>query len=124
MDTRNGARKAYWDRRFARSPKGPSPSELVDAEGIAMHTIVTNVPAEERERRMASPDPGEHRISYGCINFPPSFFADVVAPALARRGSVVHVLPDTRSLADVFASLKAKAQNESGAPMHAADRKG
>ena len=79
MDTRNGARKAYWDRRFARSPKGPSPSELVDAEGIAMHTIVTNVPAEERERRMASPDPGEHRISYGCINFPPSFFADAVA---------------------------------------------
>ena len=89
-------------------------------EGIAMHTIVTNVPAEERARRMASPVPADHRISYGCINFPPPFFADVVAPALAR-GSVVYVLPDTRSIADVFASLKTKAHDGGGAPMRAAE---
>ena len=88
-------------------------------EGIAMHTVVTNVPAEERLRRMASPDPAEHRISYGCINFPPSFFDQVLAPALARRGSVVYVLPDTRQLAEVFPSL-AEPGEPGGAAMAAA----
>lgn len=88
-------------------------------EGIAMHTVVTNVPAEERLRRMASADPAEHRISYGCINFPPPFFAQVLSPALAERGAIVYVLPDTMRLAEVFPSLTIA--TESAAPRLARD---
>lgn len=91
-------------------------------EGIAMHTVVTNVPAEERLRRMASADPADHRISYGCINFPPPFFSTVLAPALARRGSIVYVLPDTRSLAEVFPSLRANGPAMAARVARAADR--
>jgi hypothetical protein len=113
--------------RFASVPGHTSSGDPVlwlnYDEGIAMHTIVTNVPAEERLRRMASPDPADHRISYGCINFPPTFFASILAPALAKRGSIVYVLPDTRSLAEVFPSLGTRERIAMATPvMRAADR--
>ncbi|HZV93269.1 MAG TPA: hypothetical protein VFF72_08625, partial [Caldimonas sp.] len=75
------------------------------AAGLSMHTVVTDVPAERRLQRMASADPAEHRISYGCVNLPARFFEDVAAPAFAKGRGVIYILPDTRRLEDVFPGL-------------------
>ncbi|MDR3555727.1 MAG: hypothetical protein P4L55_13295, partial [Syntrophobacteraceae bacterium] len=36
--------------------------------GLGLHWVVTNNPKEHRLERIASPNPADHRISYGCIN--------------------------------------------------------
>ncbi len=73
---------------------------------ISMHSVVTDVPSEQRLQRLAATDPAEHRISYGCINLPPEFFAAVALPAFAQRGGIVYILPDTRPLPEVFPALR------------------
>ena len=72
---------------------------------VAMHVVVTGVPAERRLERLASLDPAEHRISYGCVNLPAAFFHEVAAPAFATRGGIIYILPDTRRLDEVFPAL-------------------
>lgn len=74
--------------------------------GLSMHVVITETPSEHRLQRLASDDPKRHRISWGCINLPPAFFADVVHPAFAAKGGVVYVLPETRALGDVFPALR------------------
>jgi hypothetical protein len=64
------------------------------------------VKSERRLERLESPDPAEHRISYGCINVPAAFFASVAWPSLGESGGVIYVLPETRALADVFPALR------------------
>jgi hypothetical protein len=73
--------------------------------GLSMHVVITETPSEHRLQRLASEDPKRHRISWGCINLPAAFFADVVHPAFAKPGGAVYVLPETRALGDVFPPL-------------------
>jgi len=73
---------------------------------VSMHSVRANVKSERRLERLESPDPAEHRISYGCINVPAAFFASVAWPSLGASGGVIYVLPDTRPLADVFPALR------------------
>jgi len=73
---------------------------------VSMHSVRANVASERRLERLASPDPAEHRISYGCINVPAAFFASVAWPSFAAGGGVIYVLPETRPLADVFPALR------------------
>lgn len=73
---------------------------------VSMHSVRANVKSERRLERLESPDPAEHRISYGCINVPAAFFASVAWPSLGANGGVVYVLPETRPLADVFPALR------------------
>jgi hypothetical protein len=68
---------------------------------VSMHRVINFVKAERRLERIVSPDPAEHRISYGCINLPHDFYENAVAPA-ARAGAVIYVLPETRSLEQQF----------------------
>jgi len=68
---------------------------------VSMHRVINFVKAERRLERIVSPDPAEHRISYGCINLPHDFYESAVAPA-ARAGAVIYVLPETRSLEQQF----------------------
>jgi hypothetical protein len=72
---------------------------------VSMHSVRANNKAERRLERLESPDPAEHRISYGCINVPAAFFASVAWPSFAE-GGVIYVLPETRALADVFPALR------------------
>ena len=77
----------------------------VDYDGaVSMHPVVTNVPAERRAQRLASPTPLDNRISYGCINVPAKFFENVVHPAFTGTNGIVYVLPETRPASKVFAS--------------------
>lgn len=71
---------------------------------VSMHRVRPVDPKERRLERLASPDPAERRISYGCINVPVAFFDAVVAPVMAADRAVVYVLPERQTLQQAFAS--------------------
>jgi len=77
----------------------------VDYEGaVSMHSVVSTKPEERRLQRLATSTPLDNRISYGCINVPAKFFDNVVRPAFTGTDGIVYVLPETRSISEVFAS--------------------
>lgn len=61
-----------------------------------MHPVVTSIPEQRRPQRLASPSPLDNRISYGCINVPPEFFADVIHRLFAGTVGIVYVMPETK----------------------------
>jgi hypothetical protein len=71
---------------------------------VSMHRVRLVDVKERRLERLASPDPAQRRISYGCINVPVAFFDSVVWPLLRTTRAVAYVLPETRALDAVFAS--------------------
>jgi hypothetical protein len=71
---------------------------------VAMHRVIDKVRAERRPERLASPDPRERRISFGCINLPIPFYEQVLAPTVRRTGAIVYVLPETQPASQVFGS--------------------
>lgn len=78
----------------------------VDYEAaISLHRVVTSNIVERRAERLASATPADNRISYGCINVPAKFFDNVVLPVFKNNG-IVYVLPETKSLEQVFASFR------------------
>jgi hypothetical protein len=44
----------------------------------------------------------DRRITFGCINVPVSFYEDVVRPQFVGTTGVVYILPETKSLQEVF----------------------
>lgn len=68
---------------------------------VSMHRVL-KVPA--RLKALASPTKDDNRMSYGCVNLPPSFYENAVRPAVTSTGAIVYVLPETRSLREQFAS--------------------
>ncbi|HEX4233150.1 MAG TPA: hypothetical protein VH041_02495 [Caldimonas sp.] len=73
------------------------------ADAVSMHRVRPVDPKERRLERLASPDPAERRISYGCINVPVAFFEAVVWPLLTTSRAVVYVLPEVHDVHQVFA---------------------
>ncbi len=71
---------------------------------VSLHRVVTNNPKERRLERLATPTALDKRISYGCINVPASFFDHVVKPAFTGSYGIVYVLPETRSIGEIFKS--------------------
>lgn len=74
-------------------------------KAIAIHKIPSKETKQRRHERMVSPDPAQHRITYGCINVPPRFYDRVVHKQFRARGGIVYVLPDSTPLKAVFKSL-------------------
>ena len=74
------------------------------ANAVSMHRVRLVDPKERRLERLASPDPADRRISYGCINVPVAFFDAVVWPLLGSSRAVVYVLPEVRDVHEVFAA--------------------
>src|SRR6476469_3260179 len=92
--------------------KGHPPVLWVDyADAIALHPVVTKNKKERRLERIKSTDADDHRISFGCINVPASFFARTVKPQFRKKNSssVVYILPDTKKLTDVFPAIMLQA---------------
>lgn len=69
---------------------------------LSMHALASVSASERRAERMATPDPGDNRISNGCINLPPKFFNGVLWPTVRKSGAVVYVLPETRTASQQF----------------------
>jgi hypothetical protein len=76
---------------------------------ISLHPVVTTNPKEHRLRRLATQDPADNRISYGCINVPAAFYKAVVAPAFTGTSGIVYILPEVRPIGSVFPGLAAVA---------------
>lgn len=70
---------------------------------VSMHRVRPVDPKERRLERLASHDPSQRRISYGCINVPVAFFEGVIKPTLGAQRAVVYVLPETKNVRQVFA---------------------
>jgi len=64
---------------------------------LAIHRLRPAAAHERRPQRLASPSPGDNRISLGCIIVDPAFYDLVVAPTLGRQRGVVYVLPESPS---------------------------
>lgn len=69
---------------------------------LAIHRLRPAPAHERRPQRLASADPAERRITYGCVVVPVAFFEDVIAPTFGRRRGVVYVLPEQGSLEAMF----------------------
>jgi hypothetical protein len=69
---------------------------------VSLHPVVNNNPRERRLERLATPTPLDNRISYGCINVPAKFYSNVVNPAFAGTNGIVYVLPEVRTIREVF----------------------
>ncbi len=72
---------------------------------VSMHRVRANNPAERRLERLASPTIEDNRISFGCINIPVAFYEGVLKPAFDKRYGIVYVLPEVKSLTEVFAQV-------------------
>lgn len=90
------------------------------SSAISLHPVITTNKSERRLQRLKSPTPDDNRISYGCINVAPAFYQNVVRK-LFRKGGLVYVLPDTKSLDEVFPSFAVQARAEGWTAPHAAD---
>jgi hypothetical protein len=71
-------------------------------DAISLHRVINTNPAERRLERIVSLAPPDHRISYGCINVPAKFFDTVVDPTFNGTNGIVYILPEVKSLQDVF----------------------
>ena len=71
---------------------------------VSLHPVVKGAPKERRAQRLASASPLDKRISYGCINVPVAFYEKVVSPTFTGTYGVVYVLPEIRSVQEVFGS--------------------
>lgn len=80
-------------------------------EAVSMHRVITTNPEERRLERLATPTVEDNRISYGCINVPAAFYEDYIRPMFARHRAIVYVLPEVRSVQQVFGSYDVAVAN-------------
>ena len=76
-------------------------------DAISMHPVITTNPKEHRLKRIKSASAADHRISFGCINVPATFYDKVVITSFHRAGGIVYILPDTRPLREFFPAFAA-----------------
>lgn len=105
---------------------GPGPKNRqvlwVDYEtAVSMHPVVNANRKEQRPERLQSETPDDNRITYGCINISAKFYEDVVRPMFTEAKAVVYVLPETRTLAEVFPRLPTQALAEAPEDAEAVD---
>ena len=72
---------------------------------VSMHRVRASNPTERRLERLATPTIADNRISYGCINVPVSFYETHVKPTAEKQRVIVYVLPEVKSMQQVFGSL-------------------
>jgi hypothetical protein len=96
------------------TPAGRYPSKLViDNHGktvllvdgpnlITMHVVAKGTPAQRRAERLSSVTSDDNRVSFGCINVPPAFFASVLDPDFRPGQGIVYILPEKTSPGELF----------------------
>lgn len=76
---------------------------------VSMHRVRATKPVERRLERLATPPVDDNRISYGCINVPVAFYEAYVSPTVATHRAIVYVLPEAKSVKQVFGSYDVRA---------------
>jgi hypothetical protein len=85
------------------------------ATSVALHPIPSTASKKEKRReRMLSATSDDNRITFGCINVPKAFYSKSLGPLFRKRGGYVYVLPDTKSLEEVFPRLRVQAVSNDG----------
>jgi hypothetical protein len=69
---------------------------------LALHRVLGANTSQHRLERLAANSALDRRITFGCINVPVSFYEDVVRPQFVGTTGVVYILPETKSLQEVF----------------------
>jgi hypothetical protein len=83
----------------------------VDYEtSISLHPVITTNKKEHRQERLDSPTPSDNRITFGCINVPPAFYQKIVMPLFKRGIGIVYILPEIKTLNEVFPAFQAPSQ--------------
>lgn len=67
---------------------------------LAIHPVVTNVPAQRRIQRLKSATIEDNRISWGCINVPKTFYKNYISKFFTTSGGMVYILPEVNALSD------------------------
>lgn len=88
--------------RLAIDSEGRELLVLDYAAAISLHPVIKGTPEERRAERLASATSQDNRISYGCINVPKDFYANLVRTTFAGTAGVVYVLPETGSATALF----------------------
>lgn len=80
------------------------------ATSVAIHSIPGDAAKSEKRRdRMLSPTPDDNRITFGCINVPRAFYANILRPLFQRKGGYVYITPDVTPIEAVFPRLRVAA---------------
>lgn len=85
-------------------------------DSVSMHSVITGNKKERRLQRLESPTPEDNRITFGCINVMPDFYRDIVKPIFKDTRGIVYILPEIKSLAEVFPTLAAQPETVAGTP--------
>ena len=78
-------------------------------DALSIHRVLRTHPEERRLERLASESIADNRISWGCINVPVAFYENTVRPVFMSRRALVYILPDVKSVKQVFATYDAGA---------------
>jgi len=70
----------------------------------SLHAVMT-IRKQHRLERLKSPTAEDNRITYGCINVPKAFYDHDVKPLFKGSSGVVYILPETKSLNEVFLAM-------------------
>jgi hypothetical protein len=95
-------------RFLAASDKNIKGADIVWIDydsSVSFHAVVKGKPEERRAERLASPLPSERRISFGCVNVPVNFFKTTLHASFKKSDGMVYVLPETRTVNQVFSSF-------------------
>jgi hypothetical protein len=87
-----------FDTEPGRNDKGEAIVWFQYEAALAIHRLRPAPAHERRPERLASPDPLERRITFGCVVAPVGFYEGVIAPTLGARRGVVYVLPEEGSI--------------------------
>ena len=69
---------------------------------ISLHRVIRGNPGDHRLLRLSTASPLDKRISYGCINVPVKFYNDVVLKAFTGTSGIVYILPEIKTIQEVF----------------------
>jgi len=89
---------------------------------ISMHRLRKVSAKEQRAQRMATEDPSDNRISYGCVNVPHKFYDSVLKPTVVKQGAIVYVLPETKAPQQQFGSFDVPPGKDKGVQVAEASR--
>jgi hypothetical protein len=93
--------------RYGWAAGGKSVLWVDYATSVALHPLVPGTKQERRRARLLSSRPSDNRITFGCINVGPNFYASKIRPLFKGKGGMVYILPDTRPIEDIFPRLRA-----------------
>ena len=95
------------ERRGRHDHADHDPRDLQRLREVEEEADDAGGPARERRlQRLRSQTPDDNRITFGCINVPAPFYADVIRPLFRGVGGIVYILPEITPVEEVFPNFQ------------------